>query len=465
MNSLGGIYSRLSTSIFKDWNCCGKVMGLAPYGCETLTGGREERGKIFPFIEGDLFEGNLEVNNEKLEGVPFCERLKVGDLDFCNSDDIDIGSSGLTYEGGNDVIEEIVDTCYNMQKDLEDSVILSLKKIANQVFEDGENMNLLLAGGVTLNSVLNGAIIRSNIFDNVYIPPFVGDEGIAFGCAAYGMISNTPNFGPNFGGIDFTPYTGPEYSGEEVEDAFSEFKSFYDIIHDDVNDLPLKIAKFISEGNVLALYKGRSEIGPRALGNRSILADPRRGGIVNLINSKIKVRESYRPFAPSVLAEDVKEWFEDGDGDVSPFMSLTLFLRKEKRGLVNAVMHVDGSSRLQTVTESRNTFYYNLILEFKKLTGVPMVLNTSFNTLKGEPIVESPREAFVSWLARAPDLRYLVINDKILERRKVEVGEGDRFKAFGRFVTITNENYEGDITDVRVKMEGREEVSVLRNTR
>ena len=125
--------------------------------------------------------------------------------------------------------------------------------------------------------------------------------------------------------------------------------------------------------------------------------------------------------------------------------------------MVNAVTHVDGSSRLQSVTSKRSPFYHLLIKSFKKLTGVPMLLNTSFNTLKNSPIVETPREAFVSWLARAPSLKYLVIDGKILERKSIKVLADDKFKAFGRFVTITNENYEGEITDVRIKMEGREE--------
>ena len=174
-----------------------------------------------------------------------------------------------------------------------------------------------------LNSVLNGEIIRSKIFSNVYIPPFVGDEGIAFGCAAHGMLASNPDFETT--DLEFGPYLGPEHDSKEMEEAFVEFSNFYTTIYspDDSEDLCIKMAELIAGGSVVALYEGRSEVGPRALGHRSILADPRRGGIVNFINSKIKLRESYRPFAPSVLAEDVGDWFEGGEGEMRRTTSVT----------------------------------------------------------------------------------------------------------------------------------------------
>ncbi|GMH94264.1 hypothetical protein TrVE_jg1280 [Triparma verrucosa] len=457
-NSLGGLYSRLSTSIFKNWNACGKVMGLAPFGFNN-----DDCGEGYGYCGGDVRvvkveEGGLKVDLDKLCGMPFSDVLKSGDIDFCETGGgVDVNSSGLIVKSSSPQVEKMIETCYEVQKDLERTVLKCLEDMAGGEEFEGKEKNLLLSGGVMLNSVLNGEIIRSKIFSNVYIPPFVGDEGIAFGCAAHGMLASNPDFETT--DLEFGPYLGPEHDSKEMEEAFDEFSNFYTTIYspDDSEDLYVKMAEIIAGGSVVALYEGRSEVGPRALGHRSILADPRRGGIVNFINSKIKLRESYRPFAPSVLAEDVGDWFEGGEGDISPYMSLTLFLKPDKRNMVNAVTHVDGSSRLQSVTSKRSPFYHLLIKSFKKLTGVPMLLNTSFNTLKNSPIVETPREAFVSWLARAPSLKYLVIDGKILERKSIKVLADDKFKAFGRFVTITNENYEGEITDVRIKMEGREE--------
>lgn len=187
------------------------------------------------------------------------------------------------------------------------------------------------------------------------------------------------------------------------------------------------IVEELAAGGVVAVYNGRSELGPRALGHRSILADPRKKGPVRFINESVKKRESFRPFAPSCLAEEAGAWFELGDhaaardDDVSPYMSLTAQVKEAKRELIPAVTHVDGSSRLQTVTPAADPGYHRLISAFHAATGVPMVLNTSFNTLPGEPIVEAPRDAVRSFLSSMGALEMLVMGEHVIRRKAIDV--------------------------------------------
>lgn len=182
----------------------------------------------------------------------------------------------------------------------------------------------------------------------------------------------------------------------------------------------------------MAWFNGRSEAGPRALGSRSILADPRKAGLVEFINSSVKHRESFRPFAPSVLAEEAQSWFEGITCEnCSPYMSITTSVRQEKRSQIPAVTHIDGTSRLQTVDKLDSPLYYKLIRTFFELTGVPMVLNTSFNTLKGEPIVETPGDALKSFLGSLGSIEMLVMGSYIIRRKKASLPEllGEKKKA------------------------------------
>jgi hypothetical protein len=185
------------------------------------------------------------------------------------------------------------------------------------------------------------------------------------------------------------------------------------------------VAQEIESGGVVAWYNGRSELGPRALGHRSILADPRKKGLVRFINQQVKKRESFRPFAPSVLEEHAADWFDLGDTSVdsnkSPYMSLTAMVHEDKRSRIPAVTHVDGSSRLQTVTPEAEPLYHKLITKFFELTGVPLVLNTSFNTLPGEPIVESPTDAIRSFLCSMGSIEMLVMGDYVIKRKQANL--------------------------------------------
>ena len=186
------------------------------------------------------------------------------------------------------------------------------------------------------------------------------------------------------------------------------------------------MAQEVQSGGVIAWYRSRSELGPRALGHRSILADPRKKGLVRFVNEHVKSRESFRPFAPSVLSEEATKWFDLGehlpkDSNVSPFMSMTALVRQDKRSLIPAVTHVDGSSRLQTVTRNDEPLYHKFITKFFELTGVPLVLNTSFNTLPSEPIVESPFDAIRTFLYSMGSIEMLVMDEYVIKRKKANL--------------------------------------------
>jgi len=264
-----------------------------------------------------------------------------------------------------------------------------------------------------MNSVANGRIHRNTPFRRVYVQSAAGDAGGAIGAAfaVWQQISNAPR--------EFVmdhAYWGPAYSNAEIETLLSarhtdlKQEAFNVQRIEDERELCHRTARVLADGKVIGWFQGRMEWGPRALGNRSIVCDPRRADMKEILNRKIKRRESFRPFAPSILREAVSEWFEE-DGDV-PFMMQVFPIRPEKRPLIPAVTHVDGSGRLQTVTREANPLYYSLIEAFRDLTGVPMVLNTSFN--ENEPVVCKPEEALDCFLRTRMDV--LVMGRYYIER-------------------------------------------------
>ena len=273
------------------------------------------------------------------------------------------------------------------QKVLEDVLL----KMVNHIHDKTKMKNLCLGGGVALNGVANYRILKEGPFENVHIPPSPGDAGSAVGCAQYLYYMHHKNnrvIEPSLAKrIVESVYTGPSYSDEYIK-KFLESKNIkYETL--DRSSLLSKTAKLISEGNVVGWYQGKMEWGPRALGNRSILADPRRADMKDILNEKIKHRESFRPFAPSILEEYVFEYF---DIDIpSPYMLMVVPVKKPND--IPAVTHIDGTGRLQTVSKKANPLYYDLISEFYKITGIPVVINTSMN-VKGEPIVNTPEQAY-----------------------------------------------------------------------
>jgi carbamoyltransferase len=267
--------------------------------------------------------------------------------------------------------------------------------------------NLCMAGGVALNCVANGRVIRETPFKNLFVQPAAGDAGGAVGVAHW--IHNTLEKQPR--GKAWThAYLGPEYKDADIKEYLDGIGATYDRVSD--TEVAAQTARLLSEGNVIGWYQGRMEFGPRALGGRSILADPRDAKMRDTLNMKIKFREGFRPFAPSVLADKASEWFEiDCD---SPYMLLVAQVREGKR-TIPSVTHVDNSARLQTVTRDESPLYYDVIKEFEALTGVPIVINTSFN-VRGEPIVCTPHDAYLCFMRTNMD--HLVLGRYILDKKQ-----------------------------------------------
>ena len=270
--------------------------------------------------------------------------------------------------------------------------------------------NLCLAGGVALNSVANFKVLRDGPFENVYIHPAPGDDGGCVGAAywAYNHVLDQPR-GP---ALDHA-YLGSEYTDEEIEEFLTKNDIAFEKIEDDEEFYDF-VAKALVAGEVCGWYRGRFEWGPRALGSRSIIADPRKAEMKEKLNSKIKFREAFRPFAPSVLEERANEFFEIPEAEKhfpARFMLYVTPVREEKRADLPAITHEDGSGRLQTVYKATNPGYHRIIERFGELTGVPVIMNTSFN-LKGEPIVEHPSHAFNTFSLSGMDL--LLMNNYIV---------------------------------------------------
>ena len=293
------------------------------------------------------------------------------------------------------------------QKVLEDILL----KMANHVYEKFKIKNLCLGGGVGLNGVANYRILKESQFDNVHIPPSPGDAGSAVGCAQYLYYIHHKNQRiieqDQSKIIQENVYVGPSYSNEEIQKFLDSENISYEKL--DNEELLSKTANLINDGNIVGWYQGKMEWGPRALGCRSILADPRKAEMKDILNEKIKHRESFRPFAPSILEEYVSEYFELNV--TSPYMLLVAKVKKPDK--IPAVTHVDGTGRLQSVSKHVNPLYYDLINKFYEKTGVPVIINTSMNVM-GEPIVNTPEQAHTMILKT--DMDYLVMGNFILSK-------------------------------------------------
>ena len=377
MPGLGALYSRVSSYIFADWNKCGEVMGLAPYG------------------RPDAVKSLVEMKNGELSvpdwGVEFNKPWLV-----------DREPSWEASES----MQHWKDLAWRVQDDAE-KVLLER---AVWLRETTGAKNLCLAGGVALNCVANGRILREAGFENIWIQPAAGDDGIAIGCAYFGhlaILKNERRF------VENHSFLGVEYNDKDVRAAAAKTGVRLQTTRRSSSDICAETAKLLSEGHTFGWFQGRSEFGPRALGNRSIIADPRDPGMKDKLNKRVKHRQAFRPFAPIVLAERVNEIFE-GEEE-SPFMLLVQRVRPEWQARVPAIVHVDGTARLQTVRREHNERLYRLLKEFEALTGVPVLLNTSFN-VKGEPIVETPEDAINCFLATGLD--YLALHDVLLSKKR-----------------------------------------------
>lgn len=374
-----------------------KVMGLAPYGQPLYV------DKLFEVVKlknNGLFELDLKYFKSAMSGIISYGKDNIPLVS-------EIYSSAFTNLLGPARQGDEPLTQYH--KDLAASAQRLTEKVIFHILDHLQKRTGLkkvcIAGGVAQNSVANGKITRNTDFDEVYIPSAGHDAGISMGAAlyVYHQLQNRPRTNPIW-----SAYTGARFSNQEIEAILKSKNISYRKL-DDSELFDLVSDKLINAG-VVGWFNGRAEFGPRALGARSILADPRRDDAKELLNSKIKRRESFRPFAPSILSEEVKDFFEVDE--LVPFMEKVFPIKLEKRSLIPAVTHVDGTGRLQSVLKEVNPRYYLLIKKFHEKTGVPILLNTSFN--ENEPIVNSPEEALDCFLRTNMDM--LVMENCVVER-------------------------------------------------
>lgn len=407
-HSLGIFYMAITQYIgFPNWGDEYKVMGLAPYGQERYLA---EMRKIVLLQNDGSYKLALDYfrhHREKLEDEWETGEPRVMLLFTQALEDL----LGPRRQKDEPLEQRHKDLARSAQAMYEEAFF----HLLNKIHARHKMGALALAGGCAMNSVANGKIYSNTPFKKVYIQSAAGDAGGAIG-AAFALQADLGEVKPRFRMNH--AYFGPQFSDSVIESLLeSDRKELVaaecTIRHiQDEEELVQETAQAISEGQVIGWFQGRMEWGPRALGNRSILGDPRRADMKDILNLKIKRRESFRPFAPSILRESVSEWFEYDD-DV-PFMMQVYPIRPEKRQIIPAVTHVDGSGRLQTVHADVNSRYHRLISVFKDITGVPMLLNTSFN--ENEPIVCKPEEALACFLRTKMDI--LVMGNWIIRRKK-----------------------------------------------
>jgi carbamoyltransferase len=414
-HSLGLLYSAFTAYLGFEVNEGEyKVMGMAPFGEPKYV------DKVYKLIRlsGDgSFELNMEyfsfhrssekTYNRKFESL-FGPSRKPDSYFFTPQSGYPsyFGEKPPNYDELCRENQFYADIAASIQAVTEDVLL----KMANQAYQETGLKNLCMAGGVALNSVANGKIPKKTPFEQIYIQPSAGDGGGALGAALFGyhMVLGKPR---KF--IMEHAYWGEEHGNGEIDGFLKENAIPHERIENE-DRLIERVADQLGAGKVVGWYQGRFEWGPRALGNRSILADPRRTDMKDIVNTKIKFREPFRPFAPSVLVEETGNYFSLPDASShypARFMLYVEDVNKDKRDVIPAITHVDGTGRLQTVQKEINPRYYKLIETFGQATGVPVVLNTSFN-LKGEPIVNTPQEAFSSFQRSGMDV--LVLGDYVV---------------------------------------------------
>lgn len=392
-HSIGLLYSAFTAFLgFKVNNGEYKVMGMAPYGEPKYV---EKVKKLIEIEDDGTFRLNLKYFAFHRSTKRTFSRAFVK----------------LFGEPRNPAEAEHLDQYYadiaaSIQKVTEEAII----KLARRVKERTGSENLVMAGGVALNSKANGLILKETGFKNIYIQPEAGDGGGALGAAllAHAILTGER---PSF--VLEHAYWGKEFANGEIEKFLRENNIKYEELSEE--KLIERTVDLIVQGKVIGWYQGKFEWGPRALGNRSILADPRRAEMKDIVNRKIKFREPFRPFAPSTLEETAEDFFELGPNrDQLPlrFMLMVVPVKEDKR-VIPAVTHVDGSARVQTVKKELNPRYYDLIKAFGEATGVPVVLNTSFN-LRGEPIVTTPENAYSTFFRSGMDA--LIMGNYLIEK-------------------------------------------------
>jgi carbamoyltransferase len=378
-NSLGLFYAQFTGYLgFQPYSDEWKVMGLAPYGEAGIDLAEFITPNKVPYkVSSGLLLGRNSAPYARLESR--FGRVRVAE-------------------------SEIAESHKNLAFAVQDACEQAMLTLARDAVAKTRSRNLCLAGGVALNSKANGKILSAGIVDRIFVQPAAGDDGVCLGAALV----------PYMEGGGKLPvrkmrhaYLGPQSSDTEIESALKTYK----IPHTRVSDPAVAAAEMLSEGKILGWVQGRIEFGPRALGARSILADPRDPEMNAKVNNAVKFREWWRPFAPSMLSEVARDYVESAYD--SPFMILTAQVKPEKRSVIPSVTHVDGSARPQTVERDVNPLYWRLIQQFGERTGVPVVMNTSFN-LRGEPIVCTPTDAVRTFFSSGMDA--LVIGNYVVEK-------------------------------------------------
>tara|TARA_Y100000593_G_scaffold51508_3_gene96798 strand:- start:6773 stop:8143 length:1371 start_codon:yes stop_codon:yes gene_type:complete len=391
----------------------GKVMALAAYG----TPFEDYKDFSWPSVVqmGDVFHGDMYLHTISRAGIKnfpdnrvfypqlkgeggkaAAEWLDKDDWDSKQSQDIAATAQAVLEEGIHNMVEKLAKTGGNLSK------------------------NLCLAGGTILNCVSNGKILNSNLFDNVFVAPAAGDDGLCIGGAVF--LSNQLKKNKKdeveqsvskkkIHSVKEVFEGGKKYSGDEILTAIKDSGLPYERLES--KEIVDKVADYIIEGKIVGWFEGGSEVGPRALGHRSILADARNPNNKGILNDKVKHREEFRPFAPVVPLENAEEWFQL-NGQASPFMLYSVLCNRPEEILSG--VHIDATARVQTLTKEDNGRLYSLVKAFDKKTGIPIIINTSFND-KGEPIVESPKDAIACFSKTGIDI--LVLENYLIEKKTV----------------------------------------------
>jgi carbamoyltransferase len=427
-HSLGLLYSAMTYYTgFKVNSGEYKVMGLAPYGKPIYVD--LIKNHLIDIKDDGSFALDMSYFN-------YCTGLTMTSKKF---NDL---FGGPPRQPESELTQREMDLASSVQAVTEEVVI----KLAKGIAKSTGQKNLCLAGGVALNCVANGKLLREKVFETIWIQPAAGDAGGALGAAlaAYHIMLSQPRI-VDRNALDGMKgsYLGPEFSQAQIEEELNQCGAVYTTYNP--AEVVTRTAQALADGRAIGWMNGRMEFGPRSLGGRSILADPRSPTMQKLLNLKVKYRESFRPFAPSILREDVSEWF-DLDSD-SPYMLLVADVAKSKqrtmtpeeealfgieklnilRSSIPSVTHVDYSARVQTVHEQTNPRYYQLIKNFKELTGCPVLVNTSFN-VRGEPIVCSPSDAFRCFMGTELDV--LVVGNSYLTKLEQTAKNEEYFNAF-----------------------------------
>ncbi len=400
-HSLGLFYTAFTQYLgFPNYGDEYKVMGLAPYGKPIY---KDEVYKVIELTQAGKFKLNLDFFNHTKNGVNMSWEAGVPHVDKVYSNKFE-QVFGPTRSKEESLSQEQMDLASSVQTVCEEVVFHMLNHLHTKYKVD----SVCVSGGVAQNSVANGKITSNTLFKNVYIPPAAHDAGTCIGSALYlhhQLNKQTRTY------VSKDAYYGFKPHSNEIEEVLIQNKIDY-TYYEDKEELIYDVVQKLLDRNVVGWYQGRAEFGPRALGHRSIIVDPRRADAKDLLNEKIKRRESFRPFAPSILKEHVADFFEIDD-DV-PFMEKVFIIKEEKRKLIPAVTHVDGTGRLQTVDKKADPTYHRLIEHFYEQTGIPILLNTSFN--ENEPIVNTPLQALDCYLRTQMDV--LVLGNFVITRNK-----------------------------------------------